>query len=205
VADFTKILKDMATARAEGDPISEVLGVIPSSETKPEPQGPTTTWATASGGSIGLDEPPPPWELEDQDFTPSDARRFIDAPANIALRWMNPKFIEASGWRYWSQVSLGDGRFKLKVDQMLMPDGTIRRGGPTGDILAWMYRSWADKLRIKHQHETDKLTQSARDRFEETKNDIRRGKYGPHVTLEEGSSRPQHPTHTMADGRSMKD
>jgi hypothetical protein len=201
MADFNKIIRGMVNARAEGEPAPEVLGVIPSSETKTGPQDTTTTW-----GDTAMTEPPPPWELEDRDYTASDARRFIDCPMNIALRWMNPKFIEASGWRYWSQVSLADSRFKLKVDQMHMPDGTVRRGGPTGDILAWMYQSWLDKLRIKHQQDTDRQTQSARDRFEETKDDLRRGRYGPYVgAWEDGSTRPQHPTHTMADGRTMKD
>lgn len=202
MADFSKILKDMKNARDPG--ASEVLGVIAPSHTEPGPQGTTTTWGGASG-PVSMDEPPPPWELEDQDYTASDARRFIDAPQNVALRWMNPRFIEASGWRYWQQVSIGDGRFKLKVDQMHMPDGTVRRGGPTGDILAWMYQSWLDKLRVKQQQDTDRQTQSARDRFEETKDDIRRGKYGPYVGLDETNSKPQHPTHTLADGRTMKD
>lgn len=196
---FGEILKNMATARAEGDPVPEVLGVIPTSETEAGPQTTTTAW-----GDTEMVEPPAPWELEDTDYTASDARRFIEAPQNVALRWMNPRFIEASGWRYWQQVSIGDGRFKMKVEQMHMPDGTVRRGGPSGDILAWMYKSWLEKLRIKIQKDTDRQTQSATDRFEETRDDFRRGKYGPHVTLA-NDSRPQHPMYTMADGKTMKD
>ncbi len=85
-----------------------------------------------------------------------------------------------------------------------MPDGTIRRGGPGGDILAWMYQSWYDASRKRQAVKTQQQTQQAVENFETLRNDLRRGKYGPHVGLETQKSKASHPRYTMADGQSMQ-
>ena len=118
----------------------EVVGFIPADNIvlDPAPQGPEAVWQTATGGGVSLSEEPPPWELAGGDDELSDARRYVDAPKDVTLRWINPKLLESQGWRYWRPVLQSDPRFTVKVDQMVSPDGNIRRGGATGDILAFM-------------------------------------------------------------------
>jgi hypothetical protein len=84
---------------------------------------------------------------------------------------------------------------------MVSPEGNIRRGGNTGDILAWMYTSWVESRRRQMQREVDALTDSSVNRQNELREDFARGKYGPNIRLEGA----KHPTHTMAEGRSMRD
>lgn len=201
---FSQKLQAMIETKKEsaGALNAEVLGQIPADhETlQPGPQSVSSQWAT-SDGAIALEEGPPPWELEDQHFTLSDARRFLDCPQDIVLRWVNPRLVEQTGWEYWRPVSVNDSRFKLKVDAMLCVDGTVRRDGSKGDILAYMPRHWVESRRKQFRERTQLLTQSAIDRQEEVKDDFRRGKYGPYVHLEEA----KHPTHTMFEGRSVTD
>ena len=201
---FDKVFKAIKDERA-GNPMGEILGTIPmdSPLTAPGPQGTSTTYATEGGKGVTVAEPPPPWELEDPGESLSDARRFITVPDNWELRWINPKFLEADGWRYWKAISPNDPHVKVKVEQMAMPDGTIRRGGPNGDILAWMYRSWLESARELQRKKTAQQTQIAVDKFEQTREDFNRGRYGPYVHQYD-ARRAQHPTHTMAEGKSLQ-
>ena len=184
----------------ETNPKAEVIGTVNPQITETGPQGASASW-TGPSGSIDLDEGPPPWELEDAGFTASDARRYVEVPENWELRWINPKLLESSGWRYWQSVQASDPRVKVKVGQMAAPDGTIRRGGTTGDILGWMYRSWVESGRRKLAEETARLTASAVNRQQVLREEFSQGKYGPYVRLEEA----RHPTHTNLEGRSLKD
>ncbi len=202
MASLEKMAKAMRDER-QAHPMGEVLGTISEDLLTPGPQGTSTTYSTESGEGVTVTEPPPPWEMEDHDVGLSDARRFVDVPANWSLRWINPRFLEADGWRYWKAISPNDEHVRVKVDQMAMPDGTIRRGGPGGDILAWMYTSWYDAARKKQAQKTTAQTNQAIENFESVKDDFRRGKYGPHIGLESGS-KASHPRYTMADGRSMQ-
>lgn len=180
----------------------EVLGSITNERIlDPTPQGDDTVWQGADG-QVSVAEPPPPWELDDNSgLAESDARRFVDAPANLTLRWINPKLLDQFGWRDWQPVMASDPRFKVRVTTMVSPEGNIRRGGFTGDILAWMYTSWVESRRRLQQRDTEKLTQSAVDRQQELKDEFARGKYGPNIRLEDA----RHPAYTNADGRTMRD
>ena len=176
-------------------PTTEVVGEI---KVTPAPETPGVTWQTTTGEQVTVADPPPPWETEDQQYMQSDARRYIDVPDNWTLRWVNPRLLESQGWRYWTPVSANDPRVKMKVETMIAPDGTVRRGGvSTGDILAWMYTSWVRSGRERLTKETERLTQSAIDRQEELKS-----RYGPRSVITVDSA--IHPTHTMAEGRSLK-
>lgn len=190
------------TANFEPSPKPEVLGVVKEEITNPAPAQETVGWQSASGVNIDLTEPPAPWELEDVGFTPSDARRYVDVPSNWILRWINPRLLEQTGWGYWKPVLASDKNVKVKVDSMVAPDGNVRRGGfITGDILSWIYRSWYDKLRQQLAKRTQAQTDAAVRKQEELREEFRRGAYGPYVRLEEA----RHPTHTMAEGRTMRD
>lgn len=195
-----KIVNAMNADRMD-NPMGEILGTLKPEITAPGPQGPSTTYATENGEGVTVAEPPPPWEREEIGVKLSDARRFIDVPENWELRWINPRFLEADGWRYWKAISPNDPHVKVKVEQMAMPDGTIRRGGPNGDILAWMYKSWVDSARAIQMKKTAAQTQVAVEKFEQTREDFRRGRYGPYV---HGFGRSEHPTHTMAEGKSLQ-
>ncbi len=131
----------------------------------------------------------------------SDARRFIEVPTTWTLRWVNPRLLESTGWQHWSPVSAVHPQVTVKVDGMVAPDQTIRRGGATtGDILAWMYTSWVISRRKILQQETDKLTQSAVDKQQQFMLDLlRQSRY---LSPDGGAT---HPTHTMAEGRSLRD
>ena len=181
--------------RDTSSPGAEVLGVV-----NPKVADITQKETTASWGSIDMTEPPPPWELEDQELALSDARRFVAVPDNWELRWINPRVLNAEGWRYWQPVMASDERIKVKVETMVSPEGNIRRGHE-GDILAWMYKSWVEARRKVHAEVTARLTQSALDRQTQLKEEFNRGDHGPYVRLEEA----KHPTHTMGEGRTMRD
>lgn len=180
---------------------SEVLGFIPLDNTllDPAPQGPSATYQAEDGTRVDLQEAPPPWELEDTDYAGSDARRYVDVPSTWTLRWINPRLLESQGWRYWQPVLKSDPRVTVKVDQMVAPDGNIRRGGAVGDILSWMPTSWVVSRRKILEEQTKKQSQSAVDRQEELREQLRQA--GPYTRLEDAT----HPRYTGAEGRSMKD
>lgn len=188
--------------RLMGDtPGPEVLGTVAPEHLDEHPQGSSAQWETPTGQQISMDEGPPPWELEDGDYSASDARRYVEVPKEWTLRWINPKLLESEGWRYWRAVSYNDSRVKVKVDQMLIPDGTIRRGGATGDILAYMPTHWVESRRKMLHQRTAEQTAAAVNRTESLKEEFRRGTYGPYVGLDSAT----HPSHTQFDGRSIRD
>ncbi len=178
----------------------EVLGHIPADTTilDPKPQGTESHWDSGSG-PISFSEEPPPWELSGGDEQMSDARRFVEAPADVTLRWINPRLLEQDGWRDWRPVLASDTRFKVHVRSMVAPDGNIRRGGAVGDILAFMPTHWVVSRRKLLEQRTQAQSQSAVDRQEALKDEMRRLSPFLHVDA------VKHPTHTNADGRSMTD
>lgn len=186
-------------------PASEVLGTVASDSplVSPTVDAPvaTASWTTPEGTVMDLTEPPPPWEQVDARYDASDARQYVDVPPNWVLRWVNPRLLESSGWRDWQPVLVNDSRVKVKVSQMESPDGNIRRGGATGDILAWMYRSWVESRRKEHLEKTRRQTDAAMRKQEELRDEFRRGSFGPYVRIEDA----KHPTHTQFDGRSVRD
>ena len=183
---------------------TEVLGVVAPEHTDPAPQGASASWTSPGGGGVMMDEAPPPWELTGiEDDSPSDARRYVDGPSNITFRWINPRLLESTGWRGWQAVlPQNETRFKLKVTSMLAIDGTVRRGGQTGDILGWMLTSWVESRRAILKQQTDRQTGQAVEQQARFVEEVRRGTYGPHTHIE---GQPRHPTHTMAEGRSLVD
>lgn len=145
------------------------------------------------------DIPPPPW-AGDRDRQDNDGRRFVDAPSDVVLHWLNPKLVQMLGFRYWQPVpAQGDQRFRMKNSMMIAPDNTVRRGGHEGDILAWMYRPWYDDLMRRKHQKALRARQSAVDRTEETKDHLRRGSFGPYIRNVSG----QAPTATAAEGQSL--
>ena len=178
---------------------SEVLGSIDPTITDPTPQRESTQWESSTG-RVSVVDPPPPWETAESGYALSDARRFVEVPENIEVRWINPRVLDAEGWRDWQPVMASDDRFTVKVATMVSPDGNIRRGGPTGDILAWMYKSWVLSRRQLYAEQTARLTQNAVDQQEQLRDEFKSGKHGPHLTLEGA----QHPRYTLADGRTLK-
>ena len=182
--------------------IGKVLGSINNPDIlDPNPRGSQAQWE-GKDGAVSVAEPPPPWELEDGlSPTQSDAARYVTKPDNITLRWINPRVLDAEGWRDWQPVMVSDPRFKAKVATMVTPEGNIRRGGPTGDILSWMFTSWVVSRRKQLAEITARQTGSAKGKQDQLKEDFARGKYGPYVRLEGAT----HPTHTMVEGKSMRD
>jgi len=177
---------------------AEVLGTI----NEQSPSDTTVAWEGPSGKLMEMTEPPPPWEIEDTRYAVSDARRFVDVPDSWELRWLNPKIIETMGWRYWQPVMATDPRVKVKVDSMVAPDNNIRRGGADGgDILGWMFKSWVASRRKQLAEVTDRQRDSASNRQSQLREEFRRGTFGPNVSIEEA----RHPTHTIGEGRSMRD
>lgn len=178
----------------------EVLGTIPNSKLDPTPKGDATAWETPAG-SVSLAEPPPPWETSEPGLALSDAKRFVETPANWTLRWINPRLLDQFGWRDWQPVMASDPKVKVRVSTMVSPEGNIRRGGASGDILAWMYTSWVESRRRQLAEDTARLTRSSVEQQETLRDDFKRGKYGPYMKLEDA----RHPTHTQGEGRSMRD
>ena len=181
----------------------EVLGTIPDSSriTDPQPKSSTTTWTREDGTVIELSEPAPPWEQHDDKFSTSDARRFVEVPPQWRLHWVNPRLLDSEGWRDWQPVMASDTRVSVRVHTMVSPEGYIRRGGPTGDILAWMWQGWHESVKKKMREKTAAQTQSAVDQQRKLKEDFARGEYGPYLRVEGAT----HPSHTMAEGRTMQD
>lgn len=172
-----------------------VLGSIPNDHKvlDPTPQGTDTQWQGADG-QVSMAEPPPPWELaSNSELSDSDAKRFVDCPANITLRWINPRVLDSEGWRDWQPVMVSDKRFTVHVATMISPEGNIRRGGFSGDILAWMYTAWVESRRKLYDQRTMQQAQTAMDRQKELKEEFARGKYGPNIRLE-GATHPRYTT-----------
>ena len=163
-------------------PTAEVLGSIPLTSVLP------------------LDERPP-WEV-DQHFGKhdSDARRYVEVPAEWELRWLNPRLIDQFGMRYWEVVSTADPRVRLKVPTLRSPENYIRRGGPGSDILCFMLKSWVESRARWKAARNARTTQTAVDRAQATAEAINRGEFGSKV----GGATLRHPTHTIADGRTME-
>ncbi len=179
----------------------EVLGHIPADSPVLDttPQGPETIWQSESGTVVSFAEEPPPWELAGGEDTLSDAARFVDAPPEVTLRWINPRVLDSEGWRDWRAVSASDKRFKVRVATMVAPDGLIRRGGATGDILAFMPTHWVESRRAILLKRTQAQSQAAVDKQEALREEFR--KISPFLHLDAA----KHPSHTNADGRTMTD
>lgn len=192
-----------AALRDDTPPQVEVLGTIDPTHPLIDPQrhGTTTQWTNADGQTITLTEPPPPWEVADTGHTLSDARRFVEAPPNFKLRWINPRLLDSEGWRDWQALMASDNRITVKVPTMVSPEGYIRRGGSGGDILCWMWDSWYESKKRQHLRLTDLQTQKAVDQQDTLRDEFKRGTYGPNIRLAEA----KHPTHTMAEGKSLTD
>lgn len=124
--------------------------------------------------------PLPPWEVE-QGFNANDARAFVDVPNDWTLRWINPRLLDSEGWRYWQKVSPSDSRVKVKVDSMTQVDNTIRRGGVTGDILAWMPTYWVESMRQKLAQAAKDLIGTTEAKREQLNEQFKRGTFGPYV------------------------
>lgn len=184
--DRLKEAAEVPTTKAVGTIAVETIDVKP---------------ATSFGAEIDMTELPPPWESDPsyaKDNT--DARRFIDVPVDWELRWINPRLLEAAGWRDWMPVMASDRRVTVKVNSLIDAGGNIRRGGPGGDILAWMPKHWvASRLRLKAER-VDRLTRQAVDKQDELASQVRGASRG-RISVDSAS----HPTHTMGEGRTMTD
>src|SRR5216684_2703845 len=162
IANYDKN-KDKRKELASEMPTEEILGKIGIVSGKPE--GPVSTWTREDGTEITLSEPPPPWEVNTGDGkSPSDARKFVEVPPNWVLYWVNPKSLNSDGWRDWQAVMASDSRVNVRVSTMVTPEGYIRRGGPQGDILAWMWASWYESKKLNTQRKTAAQAQSAVDK-----------------------------------------
>lgn len=144
--------------------------------------------------------PPPPWEVDPSyDRHDSDARKFVEAPDNVTLRWLNPKIVSQSSMREWQAVpARGSTQFKLKLKSMAAPDNTIRRGDHNGDFLAWMYTAWVESRQRLKQARRDRQVGVAAARSRDTQEAYRRGKFGRFITSPEEA---RDPTGTLVDGR----
>lgn len=180
-------------------PEAEDLGTIKPSITDSQP---SASWTSETGTQIDMSEPPPPWELKaGSELAQSDARNFVEVPENWELRWINPRVLDQTGWRYWQPVMASDNRVKVKVPTMVSPEGNIRRGGLGGDILGWMYKSWVAARRVELQKRSKQLKDSSVSRMQRLQEESYRGSFGPNITIDTA----KHPTHTMGEGRSMTD
>ena len=155
----------------------------------------------AFGAEVDITELPPPWE-SDPNYAKdnTDARRFIDVPVEWELRWINPRLLEAAGWRDWMPVMASDPRVTVKVQSLIDVGGNIRRGGPTGDLLAWMPKHWVESRRRKKAERAAQLTRQAVTRQDEVISQVRRATKGA-VVVDSAS----HPTHTIGEGSTMGD
>lgn len=174
-------------------PVSEILGTVAPDALEPQPE-------TAVHDGVTVTDPPPPWEISGEEAD-SDARHFVEVPSNWTLRWINPRLLDSQGWRYWQPVMASDTRVKVKVNTMVTPENNIRRGGPGGDILAWMLTSWVMSRRALNVKKAAELAQSAVDRQAQLREEFARGTFGPYVKLTDA----QHPSHTIGEGRTMRD
>lgn len=144
---------------------------------------------------------PPPWEVDPKWAKhTTDARRFVDVPDRWELRWLNPRVIDQSGFRDWQTIAADDPRIVLKVPAMKAADNTIRRGGHGGPILCYMPKSWVESRQRLKADRAIKMTERAVDRQRQFTEEVNRGNFGPHIHADPG----QHPTHTIAEGRTME-
>lgn len=163
------------------------------------PQGAETQWESPGQAPVTFAEEPPPWELAGGGDQMSDASRYVEAPKDVMLRWINPRLLETDGWRDWRAVMASDKRFKINVATMVAPDGNIRRGGAAGDILAFMPTHWVMSRRKILEEKTKSQAQSAVDKQQQLAEEFRR--ISPFLHVESA----KHPTHTNADGKTMID
>jgi hypothetical protein len=178
-----------------------ILGTMPlENPITTAPEETTTTWTREDGTVVELTEPAPPWEQRQEGFSMSDARRFVDCPPQWKLRWINPRVLESEGWRDWQAMLASDHRVSVRVSSMVTPEGYIRRGGPNGDILCWMWPSWYESKTRQHLEKTSSQSQHAVDQQSELKERFAGGEF-PGVSLESA----QHPKFTQGDGRTMRD
>lgn len=178
-------------------PGAEVLGTIGGTAKAPI----DASYDEETKTLIQMEEGPPPWEKGGDHG--SDARQFLTCPDEWVLYWINPRQLDASGWRGWQHVRAKDPRVKVLVPSMVSPEGMVRRGGPTGDILAYMPRHWYEARRAEFARMNALQTQSSIDRLERLKEQINSGGFdggrlGMHLEA-------KHPTHTMADMRHETD
>jgi hypothetical protein len=149
---------------------------------------------------IDIESGPPPWEtVKGKDA--SNARQFVECPDEWVLRWINPKLLDLVGWRGWQHVRAQDPRVTVKVKSMISPENMVRRGGATGDILAYMPKHWYEQRKQEKIEKVARQTAAAVEKMRSLKDDFRGGKYGPNVTLESA----KHPTHTMGDFSGERD
>lgn len=170
------------------------------SETKIQNPNPSFTgWTTADGATINLDEAPPPWEADPgwlRDNT--NARLFVDVPANWVLRWLNPRRIQQAGFRWWTPISAQDDRITLKVPSMRSPENYIRRDGQGGDILCMMPKHWVEAKDRQKAELVARKTQSSVDQTARVGESVRQATHG---LIKVDSA--VHPTHTMAEARDL--
>lgn len=176
----------------------KVLGSIPETTLNPNPA--FSGWTEPDGTRIEIEEPPPPWETASYSrLHDTDARRFVKVPDNWELRWINPRLIDQLGWRDWQPVMKSDPRVKVLVSEMISPEGNIRRGGPGGPILAWMYKSWVESRRRMKAERSARQRARAVDMAEQAKEAVARSGAGRYISVDS----VRHPTHTIGDGRTM--
>ena len=143
---------------------------------------------------------PPPWEVDPRWAKHNtDARRFVDVPDHWELRWLNPKRIDAAGFRDWQTLSVADSRVTLKVPAMKTVEGHVRRGGQTGDLLCFMPRTWVESRRRITSARAAQTRQSGRDRNERFREEMNQGHFGPHQRVTELKT----PVGTRTDGRTL--
>ncbi|HZI73491.1 MAG TPA: hypothetical protein VFD73_05595 [Gemmatimonadales bacterium] len=194
--------KEAAAPLPEPELLGHIAGDAQVLNPDPESQRESATWQSEDGTHVTLTEPPPPWEVgDDSGYSISDARRFVDVPKNWRLHWINPKALSSEGWRDWQAVQTSDPRVTLKVPTMKSPEGYVRRGGAEGDILCWMWSGWYESKKRLNEEAIRLQSQKAVEKQQDVAESMARGKYGPYI-------RPdavRHPTHTNADGRSMRE
>lgn len=183
-----------------GSGFGQILGTIKDGILGADAPADGAQWEGPSG-RVSVEDGPPPWETEDGTYSLSDARRFVTVPDHLEVRWINPKVLDAEGWRDWQPVLASDERFEVRVATMVSPEGNIRRGGPTGDILAFMPKSWVYARRKLFAQQTQAQTERANAHQESLKEDFKRGKYGPYTHLEEKAAQPGN---TTLDGRALR-
>ena len=195
-------LKDRQKELANPLPGPQVLGHISGSDVNrlAAPKETVTTWTNSDGVEITLTEPPPPWEVADNQYAASDARRFVEVPPQWELHWINPRLLDSEGWRDWQALMASDHRVKVKVPTMVTPEGYIRRGGSGGDILCWMWKGWYESRRQQLVLRTREQTDSAISKQQGLKEEFKKGTFGPYVHLDE----VKHPTHTMVEGKPLQ-
>lgn len=183
-------------------PKTTLLGVIPEDQITNLTK--KNVWTAPNGSTVEFEVPPPPWETDPTyRLHETDARRFVDCPPEITLRWLNPKMVDHMTMRGWEAVpAKGNSLFRLKpaAKAMAQADNTIRKGGAGSDFLAWMYRAWVDARTKQKIARANKATQSAVDRQQSLREQYARGGYA-YVSVDTA----KHPTHTIGEGKTLTD